>query len=972
MTCKPYWYGCARAVAGLAIVILTGLSAYEARGADAAGIIGKVVSSETGAPLAFASVALMHLESATDTTGTPSGGAMTKPDGSYRIVAKPGLYKIVVRFVSYHHRSVTAIEVLEGQVATVDVSLVPDAMTLKTVQITAKAIENTEASVLAQQKRAPAVSDGISSQQIAKSTDSNAAEALQRVTGLSIVGRRYVYVRGLGERYSSTQINGATVGTPEPNKRVVPLDLFASSLLDNVVVQKTYTPDQPGEFGGGVVNVSTRDFPGRKLWDFSVSAGGNGTTTGKTFYTYQGGKTDFLGIDDGTRDLPGVVDRLARNTKITRRGAFSSAGFSADTVGILGRAFNRTWNRKTQTGLPSYAVNATYGNELDLLDRPLGFLGSFSMSNGFRTTEGEENVYKSDGGILIPETAYDVTTSEATTLWGAIANSSYRLNDFNTISLRGIYNRSAEDEVRFYEGENNDSGKPLRNSRFDYVERGLFASSVSTSHTLTHMGNAKVDLRYNYSRAVRSEPDRREYNYEFERDYVVVDEEIVDSLDVWRLSGRSASLGLTRMFGRSVEDERSPEINLTIPFKQWGRLDSKFRFGALVKNKDRDSSWRRFFYSAPSSGGGAGLDSILALSPEQILTDERIGGASTTFMLQELTKPESDNYRAHQDLTAGFAMFDLPLSTKWRAVFGARIEDATMKVESYDIFHLTPDSLLAKAKLSNTDLLPAVNLSYALREDLTVRGAYSVTVSRPDFRELSNFWITDYVSGYPEVGNPELKRAKIRNTDLRVEAYPSPNELLAASLFYKDLVNPIERSLQGGETPVYKPINGKGGSIAGTELEARVGLDRVSPKLAPFATTANITLVRSRTDVSKLGVETSQKRPLEGQSPYVVNLGLFYANANGTTGATLMVNRFGRRLSRVGVQGLPDIYEQPRTSVDMTYSRRTGIGRLKLSLENLFDDDVRFEQKGIIEKTSKVTSRFRDGRSISLSISTGS
>ncbi len=953
-------------------MILIGLSARAARGADATGIMGKVVSSETGAPLAFASVALMHLESAADTTGTPSGGAMTKPDGSYRIVANPGLYKIVVSFVSYHHRSVTAIEVPDGQVATVDVSLVPDAMTLKTVQVTAKSIENTEASVLAQQKRAPAVSDGISSQQIAKSTDSNAAEALQRVTGLSIVGRRYVYVRGLGERYSSTQINGATVGTPEPNKRVVPLDLFASSLLDNVVVQKTYTPDQPGEFGGGVVNISTRDFPGRKLWDFSVSVGGNGTTTGRTFYTYEGGKTDFLGIDDGTRGLPGAIDRLARNTKITRRGAFSSAGFSADTIGLLGRAFNRTWNRKTQTGLPSYAANATYGNERDLFDRSLGFLGSFSMSNGFRTTQGEENVYKSDGGILIPETAYDVTTSEATTLWGAIANSSYRLNDFNTISVRGIYNRSAEDEVRFYEGENNDSGKPLRNSRFDYVERGLFAGSVSTSHTLTRMGNAKVDLRYNYSRAARSEPDRREYNYEYERDYVVADEEIVDSLDVWRLSGRSASLGLTRMFGRSVEDERSPEINLTIPFKQWGRLDSKFRFGALVKNKDRDSSWRRFFYSAPSSGGGAGLDSILALSPEQILTDERIGGASTTFMLQELTKPESDNYRAHQDLTAGFAMFDLPLSTKLRAVFGARIEDATMKVESYDIFHLTPDSLLAKAKLSNTDLLPAVNLSYAFRDDLTLRGAYSVTVSRPDFRELSNFWITDYVSGYPEVGNPELKRAKIQNTDLRVEAYPNPNELLAASLFYKKLVNPIERSLQGGETPVYKPINGKGGSIVGTELEARVGLDRVSPKMAPFATTANITLVRSRTDVSKLGVETSQKRPLEGQSPYVVNLGLFYANAKGTNGATLMFNRFGRRLSRVGVQRLPDIYEQPRTSIDMTYSRHMGIGRLKLSLENLLDDDVRFEQKGIIEKTSKVTSRSQQGRSISLSISTGS
>ena len=222
------------------------------------------------------------------------------------------------------------------------------------------------------------------------------------------------------------------------------------------------------------------------------------------------------------------------------------------------------------------------------------------MSNDFRSSKGDENVYESDEGILIPKTAYKVTTSQATRLWGAIANASYRLNDFNTTSIRAMYNRSAEDEVRFYEGENRDSGRPIRNNRFDYVERGLFSGSLATSSYLTNLGNAKLDLRYNYSHAVRSEPDRREYNYELTRDYVIVDEEIVDSLDVWRLSTRSASLGLTRMFGSSEEDERTPEINLTVPFKQWGRLDSKLKVGGLYRNKDRDSSWRRFNYNAPS------------------------------------------------------------------------------------------------------------------------------------------------------------------------------------------------------------------------------------------------------------------------------------------------------------------------------------------------------------------------------------
>lgn len=948
------------------------MPAVNAAAAAETGIIGKVVSTENGSPLAFATLILTKLAAPGDSAGTPAGGALSKPDGSYRIKAAPGHYRLQVSFVSYNEQKITGIEVKAGDPIVLDIALVPTAVKLETIEVTAYAIQNSEVSVLAQQRKSAAVSDGVSSQQISKTTDSNAAEVLQRVTGLSIVGGRYVYVRGLGERYSSTQVNGSTVGTPEPNKRVVPLDLFAAGLLDNVVVQKTYTPDQPGEFGGGVVNVNTRDFPGRELWDLSVSTGFNSNTTGKPFYTYDGGDTDFLGIDDGTRKFPDLVKKLARNERIIRRGALTPEGFSADTIGILGRSFSKTWSRQKKTGMPSYSVSGSYGNEVEVFDRSLGFLGSLSYSNSFSSFDSEERFFKADEGILSAETDYDVSTSEMTTLWGLIANSSYRLSSFHTLSLRSMYNRSSEDETRFYEGENQDSGRPLRNTRLSYIERGLFSGSVGTSHYIAPLNGATLDLRFSYSDARRNEPDRREYNYELFTDYELNDDdEIVDSTSVWRLSQRTASHMLTRMFGKMAEQERVPEVNLTVPFRQWNQLDSKFKTGILLRNKDRDSAWRRFYFRTPAITNSALRDSLLALDPAQIMTDEMIGGRTDQFRIEELTLPATDNYRAHQDITAGYGMFDLPLSTKVRAVFGARVERAEMHVASYDIFGLTADSLLSRSNLENTDWLPSVNLTYSPSDRFNARVAYSATVSRPDFRELSSFFLTDYVSGYPEVGNPALKRAKIHNYDLRFEFYPGLSEILAASLFYKDLIDPIEKSILGGSNPVYKPINGEEGELFGAELETRFSLGRVHEKLDSFAASFNWTLVHSETNLAERGIAASQKRPLEGQSPYVVNTGIFYASASGRTNASILYNVFGKRLSRVGLEQLPNIYERPKHSLDMTMSRRVGNARLKLSIENILDSESRFEQRSVAGGQVGVTHRNTKGRSISLSLSTG-
>jgi hypothetical protein len=952
---------------GCLLPALSHTAAVAGAGTGTWSIMGRVVSSQTGDPLPYATVALFKLTGTADTSGVAAGGALTKADGTYRLPASPGTYRLVVSYVSHRPAKSALVEIAEGAPpVTRDFALVPDAVKLETIQVTATVIRDSEAALLAKQRRAPAISDAVSSQQIARSTDSNAAEVLQRLTGLSVVGGRYVFVRGLGERYSATQINGATIGTPEPNKRVVPLDLFASGLLDNIVVQKTYTPDQPGEFGGGVVNVSTRDFPGHRITSFSLSSSYNSRTTGRAFYGYDGGGRDFLGFDDGTRALPRIVERLAGSSKITPRSFISHQGFSADTLALLGRSFSRTWDRKTSRALPATGFSGTYADELKVLGRQLGLLGSVSYSGARETRQSEDNTYLLDP-LLELDTAYRTVSSTASVLWGGIANTSYRLNDFNSISLRTMYNRSAENATRYYEGHSWTWNTDLRNTRLGYVERGMFVASIASSSYLSFLGGATLDLRFNYSRADRDEPDRREYTYERVN---------VGSGSKWLLTTRATDLGLTRMFGTMQEDGRGPEMNLTVPFKQWSGLEGKFKTGLAYQNKDRDSRWRRFAFKTPSFAAGA-LDSILALGPGQYMTDELIAGrASDGFVITELTKQDTDSYLAHQDVSAAYVLGDVPVSSRIRAVVGARVERSSMRVDAYDVFRQLPGSSLSHARLENTDVMPSVNLTYLVSEATNLRLGYSLTVSRPDFRELSRQNFYEFVEGYPEMGNPGLKRSRIGNWDLRAEAYPGANSLCALSLFYKQLQDPIENSIVGGSVPTKMPINAHRGFLRGFEAEARLGAGAVHPALDAIALTANMTLVKSETDVTGLGVATSSRPPLQGQSPYVANLGIYYSSAKGGTTGALLFNALGRRLDRIGIQGQPDIYEEPRHSLDFTLSRNSRRAKIKLAIENLLDGEVRLDQRQPAiprgdEPRSRVVSVSRRGRSVSLSISNG-
>ena len=934
-----------------------------ARAQAANGIIsGRVLDQEDRQPLPDARVGIYRIMPA-DSEWTMVHGALTGPDGAFRFEVPPATYRVIFNYQSYS--VLVRDDVVVGPGATVDltVTMTPKPLQIKGIEVQGLGRKGSEAASLQTQKKADYVSDAITSEQISRSTDSNAAEALQRVTGLSVVEGKYVFVRGLGERYSSTTVNGASVGTPEPNKKVIPLDVFPAGSLENIVVQKTYTPDQQGEFAGGVVDLNTRDFVDGKSFAQNLSIGYSASVAKEKFWSYQGGKRDFLGVDDGTRDYPDYFKSLAGSKRVTQNGVFGGDGFDRDQIQAMGQSFNKIWSPAKNGGSPNYSYSANYGNRYHVFGKELGVLGAFSLSNNFTTVVREQNAYSGTSTRLSPLYEYDVTESNAKVLGGALANLSVKLAEPHTIQLRGLYTRSSDDFTRTSEGPNYNYGTPLvQITSLDFIERGLFLGVLSGRSRFTPAGGFQIDWLGSYSEAMRDEPDRREAVYEASAQGGVA------------LSNRS-TIPLTRIFGDMNEYDRSASLNLTKPFPFVQGREAKLKMGGAYRYRNRISSFRRLGFSLGAAGRSA-LD--LHQTPESLLIDENIKPGY--FQLVEDTR-ENDTYRASQEISAGYAMATVPILPKLEILAGARLEHSDQKVEAKSPFvtSVAPTNV----ELNDHDLLPAVNATYRVSERMNFRGGYSVTVSRPELREMSPFDIYDYETGYSEVGNTNIKSTNIENYDARWEFFPGTRELLAVSGFRKVLYQPIESVVEGSSGGyILSPRNGTDGRLYGVEVETRVGVRNVWDTIAHalplpesgsaldhWALSFNYSRVESsvrvRATTDAAGNPVFREGPLQGQSSYAMNAGVFYGSA-GLQGA-LMLSQFGLRLAQFGAgaypSSLPDIYEHPPTSLDLTLGQQFGSWlTVKVSAENLLNEPTEYRQLGLI------TRRYNTGRTMSLSV----
>lgn len=865
--------------------------------------------------------------------GQTGDDQVTGLDGKFRIQLSPGKYSLRFTSNDYLEAEISGVDVKPGE--STDASTVlasKGSTTVVEVNESVNAVTANAAVMLTERKLAAQVSDSISNEEMKKSTASDAARALEKVTGVSVVEGGYVYVRGLGERYSATMLNHAMVPTTEAERRVVPLDLFPAAMMDNIKVIKTYTPDLPGEFAGGLVQMSTIEFPTQKMFQVSTTFGFNDRTTFQNFLTYAGGGSDAFGFDNGSREVPTAIpsDRRVSIGTDTRQ-----------QLADYAKAFSNNWESKpVQSMRPSQSYNMVGGGTFG----KFGVVGALTFTNKPQYQQEQQTYYRrlGLGGTIAPYSNYsDFRQYDEFIRMGGVVNLAYRINPNHKLLLRNTLTRDSDKEAREFSGEDNNQGGQISSERTRWVERSLMSTGLEGDHALPKFHNMLAKWQFTYSTSNRNEPDLREV------------------LRAKQDDGRWAYLNLgnsgQRFFNSFTDHIYEPQAEISQPFFK-GKLTGAWSVGFRATLRDRDFEARRLRFQLQD--------------PSQVdvyANSNALFGAANlrpgAFELREETRG-TDRYTASMNIYGGYAMVDMGIGPRWRFVGGLRVEDADIQVITKDPFRPSTPFV---ASLVNRDPLPSANVIYALTPRQNLRFSFSETVSRPDFRELSPFEFTNVQGGFNVAGNPNLLRAKIDNYDGRWEWFMGGNQLLAASFFTKSFTDPIESTVQPTTDLRSSFINAKGAVNRGFEVEMRQGLSSVSKRLKEFNLQANFTFVDSSVTIrpEDQGVLTSLNRPLAGQSRYIYNIITEWTKPKARSQARFYVNSVSRRLSDVGSNGLPDIYQEGNVFLDFVYQytlTETGKTTLRFNAENLGDNTYRWTQATL------PTRRYQLGRTYSVGL----
>jgi outer membrane receptor protein involved in Fe transport len=909
-------------VAALALLTMCAVQARAANGT----INGTVLDSQTGRPVPGVAIAI---------NGQSGSNSLTDSDGRFAFSLSPGTYSL--RFSAPNYASVDLVNIEVKPGAVTEASTVLSNLSIRTtVEVVEKvgAVEATAEAMLNERKLSPVVSDGIGREELAAGTASDAAGSLQKVTGVSVVGGGFVYVRGLGERYSATQLNGAVVPTTEPEKRVVPLDLFPAGLIESIKIVKTYSPDLPAEFSGGLVQMQTIEFPAQKVFNISVKSGFNTATTFGRFLTYPGGTGDFFGFGSGSRGLPAAIPRDAR---------LFPGRFTKTELQTFGQAFSDIWQpTAVDSARPAVDWSATGGGTFGRI----GLVGAFSFSNKPQLQSEVQRYLRQGAGEPIVFTEYpDFNEYSENARLGAVFNAAIRLTPNHKIIFRSTFTHDAEKTAREFSGYDGGVDSYLSAERLRYVERSLFSTGVEGDHSFPGLRNSLVHWQFTYSDSSRDEPDLRE----------VIRNLLPDGRYVFAASGSSG----IRFFSDLQDRIYEPQADYSVPFFK-GSVSGLFKTGVRMTFRRRDFEARRFQYAPQQL---TTLD--LFLPSDQLFAAGNIRPSG--FQINEFTRG-TDSYSAEMNIYAGYAMVDLALSGRLRIEGGIRFEDAEQVVTTVD--NRVPNAVPVKAGLQNRDPVPAINAIYALTGRQNFRISYSRTVSRPDFRELSPFDFNNILGGFVTQGNPELKRATIDNYDARWEWFPGGNQLVAASFFAKTFNNPIEQTIVPSNDLRETFVNAKAARNIGVELEFRRSLAMFTPRLREFGVGANFTFVDSNIEIQPedATIITSQSRPLLGQSRYIANAVLQWTRPKWHSDAKFFANYVSRRLSDVGTFQLPDIYQEGNAYLDFVYQYslgERGQWAVRFEGENLGDNDYRWTQGNFVQRDYRLGRTFQVGLSYS-------
>ncbi|HEX2778921.1 MAG TPA: carboxypeptidase regulatory-like domain-containing protein [Gemmatimonadaceae bacterium] len=740
------------AVLAALLVVASGVSAQASQPATGS-IVGRVIDSRTGSGIGGAGVQVV---------GTTLG-AQTSLDGRFAIAGvTAGTVTLHVRRIGYTPKTVTGMQLDVGQRLEQDISLAPAAVELAGVTVSAAKEKGSVNAALDAQRTATGVVNSVTAEQISKSADADAAQAAQRVSGVTVQDGRYVFVRGLGERYTTASLNGARLPSPEPERKVVPLDLFPAGLLQSVTTSKTFTPDQPGDFGGASVDIRTREFPARRQFVYSSSVAYNSAGTGRNVYYAPGVGGEAFALAGAGRNLPAGL-RAAGNLQ---------GNVTQDDKNRYINSMRNVWQAGQRAGTPSGSFGLSVGGNDPIFGQRIGYLfsGSYAYAQEVLQRQVRARAIGGQGDATIESDRFTGTTGRNSTLWGGVLNFGTLIGTRTRLALNNTYNRTADNDARVETGSLEKFSTPSDIQRLDYVQRAMYSSQLAGEHDL---GAQRLEWAVTAAGMTRDQPDRSELVYQHD----------VDS------AGRPVRLwqqgeeGAVRTF--SALDERSYEGRVDYRVERGSpERPQLFKFGMLGRTTSRDADTRAFEIISTNIS-----DAERAQSPEVLFGGSYTRPGSSTFDL--IAIGQGGRYSASDRLGAGYAMADIALTSRLHAVGGARLESSHVVVDA-----LSTIGLPSRTAPTYNDVLGSFALNLGLTELQNLRFSATRTLARPEYRELADVTTRDVIGGRLLRGNPDLIRTTIDNLDARWEWYPAANEVLSAGVFAKRFRNPIERVAQ--------------------------------------------------------------------------------------------------------------------------------------------------------------------------------
>jgi outer membrane receptor protein involved in Fe transport len=782
------------------------------------------------------------------------------------------------------------------------------------------------------------IANVVGEEQFTRSGDSNIAESLKRVSGLSTVSGKYVYVRGLGERYATTLLNGAILPSPEPINRVVPMDLFPTAILDSVLVQKTYSAAYPSEFGGGVLQLRTKKSTDEFFWTFASTAGVIDNATFKDSLTMSGGSTDWLGYDDGHRQpSAALLNATANNNQLKVKSRFTGVGVSKEELEAVGESFNNQYTPAVEDAPANFNLSTSLGNYHDIGSTGMKFnyLASLDYSNSWDTNRIERNTYVPGSLGLVQQEDMDFTGTENSIDVSGIFSAGLDFNENHNVRLTSVVLRKTDDRVFRTTGDT-EAGSEVEINEIQWVERELASHQLQGDHFFPSFNEFVFNWRYSEITATREAPDNRLYRY-----------------DAGEFSSRVD--GNLRNFD-ALEDNAS-ELGLDFTMAFYGPLNTIItpKVGYVSSEKTRDSEIRRFGFAF--NGPLANDISLLVKPLEEILTPENI--TEQGFLIRELTRP-TDNYKANNNLEAFYGQVEVNFDDRLRLTFGGRQEDFDQVSTTFDLFRPTS---AAVAELKQKRFLPAFSATY-IHYDHQFRVAYSETVSRPDFRELSTSPFIDPETGREIFGNPNLDITSITNFDFRWEWYFDFTDYISLGVFYKEFVDPIEATIFSPVDRKVTYINAASAENQGIELEGYKRLDFLGPLGEDFYIQGNVSYIDSSVEIrdADRGSLTSTSRALQGQSDILFNAQIGYEPYSGTT-ATLLYHYFGDRIAEVGIEGAPDLIQEGYGELNFIFIKELNRNwQVTAKAKNILD------ARSEITQGSLLTNGFNLGREASIQV----